>query len=358
MIGVQEEAMLFYSLISAKMSVKVKDPQNFINIGTIVDGAIPSEKAVEAGVPEDRWRFGSHICVVCLEFIDNDGEYELAQIGAVLTRARAKEAQSEEGKMTYFATVLPAKAVSSNNMTMADLGLSRNEVTGKVEFHDLAKMTSFEVVSEIQALMDLFEFLKLNNCIGSILVTYSSYTTLPVLLQLVERHGLENIFYKMFSAHTDIQNILDELHPNNDFFSAGVPPFQELATELCSDLQFIARPSALDSAMEILVFLLRMIEEASTAEGREINKLVKKCSESVSSLHYSEAVCQEMFPASDQFIWPKESKLVEFKMEFSDKEVDFSDLIFILHSQVFAIITLIQFLILNTTYPYLGPDRK
>ena len=334
MIGVQEEAMLFYSLISAKMSVKVKDQQNFINISTIVDSAIPSEKALEGGVPEDRWRFGSHICVVCLEFIDNDGDYELAQIGAVLTRARAKEAESDEGKMTYFATVLPAKAVSNNNQMMADLGLSRNEVTGKVEFHDLAKMTSFEVVSEIQALMDLFEFLKVNNCIGSILVTYSSYTTLPVMLQLVERHGLENIFYKMFSAFTDIQNILDELHPNNDFFAPGVPPFQELASELCSDLQFIARPSALDSAMEILTFLLRMIEEASTAEGREINKLVKKCSESVTHLHYSEAFCQQMYPCSDQFIWPKESKLVEFNVAFNDKEVDFSNLIFILHSQV------------------------
>ena len=326
--------MLFYSLIWAKMSVKVKDQQNFISINTIVDGAIPSGKAMEGGVPEDKWSFGTHICVVCIEFIDNNGEYELSQIGAVLTRPRAETAQSDEGRLTYFATVLPAKAVSDNRMMMADLGLSRNEVTGKVEFHDIAKMTSFEVVSEIQALMDLFEFLKVNNCQGSILVTYSSYTTMPVILQLVERHGLENIFYKIFSAFSDVQNILDELHPNNDFFSPGVPPFQELASELCSDLQFIARPSALDSALETLTFLLRMIEEASTAEGREVNKLVKKCSQSVCSLHYSQGFCQEMFPTSDQFIWPKESKLVEFKMTFNDRDVDFSNLIFILHSQV------------------------
>ena len=339
------------------MSLKVKDMQNFIDISTIVDSAIPSEKAVEGGVPEDRWRFGTHICVVCIEYIDNSGEYELTQVGAVLTKARAKKANSDEGKMTYFATVLPAKAVSDNSMVMSDLGLSKNEVTGKVEFHDLARMTSFEVVSEIQALMDLFEFLKVNNCIGSILVTYSSYTTMPVMLQLVERHGLENIFYKMFSAYSDIQNILDELHPNNDFFAPGVPPFQELASELCSDLQFLARPSALDSAMETLTFLLRMIEEASTAEGREINKLVKKCSESVSHLHYSESFCQEMFPATDQFIWPKESKLVDFKMTFNDKEVDFANLIFILHSQVYVMFIDVYFNpILN--FPPTGLDRQ
>ena len=335
MISVQEEAMIFYSMISDKMSVKVKDPINFININTIVDSAIPSEKAVEGGVPEDRWHFGSHVCVVCIEYMDNNGEYELSQIGAVMTRA--KSFRSGEDKLTYFATVLPSRAVSDTNM-MADLGLSRNEVTGKVEYHNLAKMTSFEVVSEIQALMDLFEFLKANNCRDSILVTYSSYTTLPVILQLVDRHGLENMFYQMFSAFSDIQNILDELHPNNDFFAPGVPPFQDLASELCGDLQFIARPSAVDSALEILTFLFRIIEEASSAEGREINKLVKKCSENVSSLRYSEGFYQEMFPNSDQFIWPKESKLVEFKMTFNDKEVDFSNLIFILHNQVHILV--------------------
>ena len=264
-LGVQEEAVAFYSLILDKFGQKFKQQSNNVRLSTIVDEAVPSDRAMAAGLPRDQWKFGTHVCVLSVEYLDISGEYQLSQIGAVLYHNNSKD----KAKKTYFSVVLPSNA-ANDPVIMADLGLTKNEVTGKVLYHNLSKMASFEVISEIQALLDFFAFLKSNNCTDSILVTYSSYTTLPIILQLVERHGLENIFYQMFSAYCDLPTLLDEIYPNNDHFAPGLPPFQELASEICSEQQFMVKPSAVDSAVEILDFLFTTIEESSGAEGRQV----------------------------------------------------------------------------------------
>lgn len=65
-----------------------------------------------------------------------------------------------------------------------------------------------------------------------------------------------------------------------------------------------------------------------------MTKLIKHYSRAMAALHYTEAsCCHEMFPSTEQFVWPRESKLVEFQ-PVSDRDVDFSQLVFILHSQV------------------------
>ena len=273
-------------------------------------------------------RWGNSVCAVSLQYLDINGEFQLSQIGAVLYKHTSKDKE----KLSYLAAVLP-KVAANDDSIMSELGFSRNHETGKVEYHCMSKMTSFEVMSEIQALMDLFTFLKTNNCTDSILFTYSSYTSLPVLLQLVERHGLETIFYNMFTSFSDIQSLVSEVHKNNDYYAAGVPPFQELVSDLCSDVRFIMRPSAGDSALELLNFILHLIDETNY-EGRKIVQLLKKCSRGVGLLKYEEQFYKDMFPGSEQFIWPNETKQVELKMEFSDKDLDFTKLLFILHSEV------------------------
>ena len=93
----------------------------------------------------------------------------------------------------------------------------RNNVTGSVEFMDFTKMRSHTVMSELQALMDFFSFVQAQQKgREAILMTYSSYTTLPVLLQLVDRHGMDNILYKSFSAFCDIPALVSEVHPTQD----------------------------------------------------------------------------------------------------------------------------------------------
>ena len=87
--------------------------------------------------------------------------------------------------------------------------------------------------------------------------------------------------------------------------------------------------------MEVLTFVFRLIEDNLNIEGgRNIMKVIKKCSESVRSMYYKDTLCREMFPISDEFIWPKESKLVELKASGNVVGHTDSHLIFILHSQV------------------------
>ena len=332
-LGVQEEGLVFHSVLLSSLEYR-KDNSNLnFNINDIISDShtISTSKAFVDGLPvHGRGSSGSgKVCVLSLEYIDFDGEYELSQIGAVLYSHNS----AKKEKKVYFNTVLPRSAVN-DPMMMGHLGLSRNEVSGKVEYHNLAAMASYEVVSEIQALMDFFTFLKSKGCKDSILLTHSSSTTLPVLLHLISRHGLENIFYKMFSAFCDIQTILEEIHPHNDFYTNGVLPFQELASELCPDIEFIRKPSASDSAVEILEFIFKVIGDSKAFADPQYGKLIRKCSRSISCLHFTDSFCMEMFPQSDQFIFPRESKLVEFKMTFADDEIDFSKLVFILHSQV------------------------
>ena len=104
---------------------------------------------------------------------------------------------------------------------------------------------------------------------------------------------------------------------------------------MCNDFDLLPQPSASDSAMEVLTFVFRLIEDNLNIEGgRNIMKVIKKCSESVRSMYYKDTLCREMFPISDEFIWPKESKLVELKASGNVVGHTDSQLIFILHSQV------------------------
>ena len=327
-VSLQNTNMAFHSVIMHKIAGTPKDHPSRLNIVDIMNDSIPVEKALEVGFNDDVWKWSSTVCGLSLQYLDINGEFQLCQLGAVLYQHNAKEKE----KQTYFAAVLP-KVAANDPSVMTELGFSRNERSGKIEFHNVSSMTTCEATSEIQALMDLFTFLKTHNSRNSIMVTYSSYTTLPVVLQLVERHGLETIFYSMFSAYCDIHSLVTELHRNSDHYTHGVPPFQELASELAADTRFISHPSAGDSAAELVNLIYRIIDD-SDIEGRKVTQTIKKCSRDIGQLHYEDGYCQEMFPASEQFIWPNETKNVEFRMEFSDDEMDFSKLMFVLHNEV------------------------
>ena len=66
-----------------------------------------------------------------------------------------------------------------------------------------------ELVSELQALLSLFDWLRSQlSSQPCILLTPASYTGLPVLLSAVERHRLEDQFYSLFTAFTDLQSVV------------------------------------------------------------------------------------------------------------------------------------------------------
>ena len=66
-----------------------------------------------------------------------------------------------------------------------------------------------ELVSELQALLSLFDWLRSQlSSQPCILLTPASYTGLPVLLGAVARHRLEDQFYSLFTAFTDLQSVV------------------------------------------------------------------------------------------------------------------------------------------------------
>ena len=65
------------------------------------------------------------------------------------------------------------------------------------------------LVSELQALLSFLDWLRSNlSSKPCTLLTPASYTGLPVLLRAVGRHGLEDQFYQIFSAFTDLQSVV------------------------------------------------------------------------------------------------------------------------------------------------------
>ena len=66
-----------------------------------------------------------------------------------------------------------------------------------------------ELVSELQALLSLFDWLRSQlSSQPCILLTPASYTGLPVLLGAVARHRLEDQFFSLFTAFTDLQSVV------------------------------------------------------------------------------------------------------------------------------------------------------
>ena len=117
-VGVVEECLAFYSLLDSKLRKKGGKTGDYLSIQEIVDDSIPTDKAYQGGIPEDQWSFGTNVCVLCLQYLDNDGQFELAQLGAVVFHYNTK------AKEVYFASCLPPSAESDQQLMM-DLGLTR-----------------------------------------------------------------------------------------------------------------------------------------------------------------------------------------------------------------------------------------
>ena len=65
------------------------------------------------------------------------------------------------------------------------------------------------LVSELQALLSLMDWLQSHlSSKPCILLTPASYTGLPVLLRAVARHRLDDQFYQIFTAFTDLQSVV------------------------------------------------------------------------------------------------------------------------------------------------------
>ena len=164
--------------------------------------------------------------MVSLEYVENSGEYEISQIGACLILS------GTPNKKLFFSPVLPRSA-SQDPLLFSDLGMSTNALTNKTEYLHLGQKVSYDVVSELQSLLSLFDFINTNKkCSKCLFFSYASYTTLPVLLQAVERHGLERQFYEIFTSYSDLQGLLMAMQPENEYFQHGVPPLAEIAKDL------------------------------------------------------------------------------------------------------------------------------
>ena len=176
--GLQEECLALHSVIMTHLSSS--DPEYPVTMKTILNNSVSSKQALDEGLPLDKSSIGTRICFLCLDYFNHNGEFMLHQIGASIMRTNSKKIDTSIIS-TYSAIVLPNLS-AADSFLMSEMGFSRNNMTGKIEYRDLDQMTSREAVSEIQALLGFIEFLSSKHCLDSVLLTYSSTTTLPVLL--------------------------------------------------------------------------------------------------------------------------------------------------------------------------------
>ena len=212
---VQEEALALHSLVmdgltrdTGKKKKKEKERNTGKTIKQVLDGdCVLTERALEGRLPCVTV---SGVCVLSLQWLEVAGGSELTQIGAVFVEAQEMSMGNKGFKTeSFFSAVLPASA-SQDQAMFSGLGLSRALATGAVQLS--LPTSSVTVVSELQALLSLFHFLRQHLTSPScLLVTLSSHTSLPLLLHAVARHGLESQFYLLFSAFTDLHSLALEL---------------------------------------------------------------------------------------------------------------------------------------------------
>ena len=172
--GVQEECLALHSVIMTHLTSP--NPEFPVTMRTILNNSLSTKQALEEGLPQDKSSIGTRICFLCLDYFNHNGEFLLHQIGASIMRTNSKKCETSVIS-TYSAVVLP-NLDAGDSFLMSEMGFSRNNVTGKIEYRDLDQMTSREAVSEIQAVLGLMEFLTSKHCLDSVLLSYSSTTTL------------------------------------------------------------------------------------------------------------------------------------------------------------------------------------
>ena len=214
-VRVQEEALALHSLVmdgltreTGKKKKKEKERKTGKTIKQVLEGdCVLTERALEGRLPSVPV---GGVCVLALQWLEVAGGSELTQIGAVFVEAQ-EVSKGNKGSKTesFFSAVLPASA-SKDQAIFSGLGLSRAPATGAVQLS--LPTLAVTVVSELQALLSLFHFLRQHLTSPScLLVTLSSHTSLPLLLHAVARHGLESQFYLLFSAFTDLHSLNLEL---------------------------------------------------------------------------------------------------------------------------------------------------
>jgi len=229
----------------------------------------------------------SNVCIVSLEFINDDENYFLTQIGTCIFN---KTTAGKLNKKLNFSVVLPEGAMMDNNLVNFDLGIARNAESGQLEFFHEQQKKKYPVMSEKEALLSLFSFVSSNQGISGMqvstttLFTYSSYSSLPILLQAVKRNDLEKEFYQTFTSFTDFHMVASCTESSITTFKNGIPAISKLAEGLagvkCSTTQHPA------NGMASLIYTL--VEKLVKAGGQTADlRIITKSAKSSSCLKFS-----------------------------------------------------------------------
>ena len=76
-LTLQEECMALHSVIMSNLSNRldgIKNSPAQVNIQDIVNYSISIKEALECNLPQDRLGFGNRICLICLDYLHQNGE--------------------------------------------------------------------------------------------------------------------------------------------------------------------------------------------------------------------------------------------------------------------------------------------
>ena len=229
-----------------------------------------------------------NVCIVSMEYIKEGDNYFITQIGACIFNK--SNLTGKIIKKLNFSVIIPDNESMEKDLVTSDLGITRNVDSGLLEFFHEQQKKSYPVVTEMNGLLDLFNFVTSNQELSGMkvskttLLTYSSYSSLPVLLQAVKRNNVEQQFYETFSSFTDFHTVASQIEETKHFFQEGIPSITKLAEELAG----LNQSSMLHPANGMASLIFTLLQKLMKSDDKDSSvKTIHANSKSSAFLRFS-----------------------------------------------------------------------
>ena len=276
-LRLQEENNHFYEKILENLNNTKKFFSNFLSshclsMQSILGVRNPlQEKCVQE----------SNSCILSLEFTLIKEELTITQIGACMFNKINDNIQ----KLHFSCSASDEMLKENPEKLQSEFGISKDDDRNwKYEHKEQNK--KYSVVTEKEALDEFMRFVKNNEAISgrvvpsTMLITYASSSTLPVLLQAVARNLIEKEFYKTFSSFSDFHTVGKKIDKN--LFKGGIPSLMQFSAKLDVMNSKIDHPAnGMASLLHTCLKKSNMFEE------------MKKQSLPVSELKFSKKNCEK-----------------------------------------------------------------
>lgn len=246
-MGLMEEALALHTLATGGGQADLQQ--------RLLKDTITVEEALLKPLPGPG---GGDVCAVVVQWLEVNGRSEMTQLGAALLPAGG----GEEVNKTFLSRVLPSTA-SADKALFSDLHLHRRP-DGQIECQPPGA-PPVPVVSELEALLALFQWMRRCSTSTCLLLTPSSHLGLTVLLRAVQRQKLEHKFYQQFIGFTDLHAITMDLQPSWDLHNHGLPNLPTL-----SRAAHLATPLPLPEDVAARLSLLYLLHLVAQEQGETL----------------------------------------------------------------------------------------